>query len=264
MGIDITDRKRSEEEVRHYQAHLEEEVRARTEELRQSEAVLKQSNQDLEQFAYVASHDLQEPLRQIAGFVQLLKRDYGAMFEGSATEYFGFIRDAVLRMQQLIQDLLEYSRVGRHGAPSSGVDLEQALNRALKNLAARIDETGAKITVNGLPSVTGNPTLLTQVFQNLIGNSLKFKSERAVEIEIGARGDGDNWLLWVKDNGIGFEQEYAEKVFHVFQRLHRRDKYAGTGIGLAICRRVIEQHGGKIWAESSPGAGTTFYFTLPV
>jgi light-regulated signal transduction histidine kinase (bacteriophytochrome) len=152
----------------------------------------------------------------------------------------------------------------RHGAPSSGVDLEQVLNRALKNLAARIDETGAKITVNGLPSVTGNPTLLTQVFQNLIGNSLKFKSERAVEIEIGARGDGDNWLLWVKDNGIGFEQEYAEKVFHVFQRLHRRDKYAGTGIGLAICRRVIEQHGGKIWAEYSPGAGTTFYFTLPV
>ncbi|MCX5769567.1 MAG: ATP-binding protein [Candidatus Hydrogenedentes bacterium] len=284
MGIDITERKRSEEEVRHYQEHLEEEVRLRTAEvenrntqlaaevierqraeeaLRQNEAVLKRSNQDLEQFAYVASHDLQEPLRQISGFVQLLGRDYAILFDANATEYFTFITDGASRMQSLIQGLLEYSRVGRYGTDVSRVSLEQAVKTATKNLAARIDETGAKITLGPLPSVAGNSTLLTQVFQNLIGNSLKFCSDRPVEIEIGSRNDGNNWLLWVKDNGIGFEQEYAEKIFLVFQRLHGRADYAGTGIGLAICKRAIEQHGGRIWVESTPGAGTTFYFTLP-
>lgn len=284
MGIDVTERKRPEEKVRHYQEHLEEEVRQRTVEvdnrnaqlaaeiverkraedaLRQNEAILMRSNQDLEQFAYVASHDLQEPLRQISGFVQLLRRDYTDLFDEKATEYFTFVTDAALRMQSLIQDLLDYSRVGKRGEIISQVSLEKAVKAAITNLAARINETGAKITMTPLPSVAGNSTLLAQVFQNLIGNSLKFRSDQPVAIEIGSRNDGKEWLLWVKDNGIGFEQEYAEKIFLVFQRLHARGEYPGTGIGLAICKRAIEQHGGRIWANSSPGAGTTFYFTLP-
>jgi len=284
MGIDITERKRSEEEVRHYQEHLEDVVRQRTAEvekrnaqlaaeitereraeeaLRQNEAILMRSNRDLEQFAYVASHDLQEPLRQIGGFVQLLRRDYAPMFDATAGEYFDFVTDAALRMQSLIQGLLDYSRVGRRGVATSKVSLEQAARTAMVNLAARISETGVKISLGELPSVPGNSTLLTQVFQNLIGNSLKFRSERPLDIQIGSRIDGNEWQVWVKDNGIGFQQEYAERIFQVFQRLHGRSEYPGTGIGLAICKRAIEQHGGRIWADSSPGAGTTFYFTLP-
>jgi two-component system CheB/CheR fusion protein len=284
MGIDITERKQSEEEVRRHQEHLEDLVRQRTAEvekrnaqlegeiaergraeeaLRLNETVLKRSNQDLEQFAYVASHDLQEPLRQISGFVQLLGRDYAGLFDKKATDYFAFITDAAMRMQSLIEDLLDYSRVGRRGAIVSQVSLEEAAKTALKNLAARIDETGAKVAIGPLPSVAGNSTLLAQVFQNLIGNSLKFRSDRPVEIEIGSRNDGTEWLLWVKDNGIGFDPEYADKVFLVFQRLHGRGDYPGTGIGLAICKRAIEHHGGRIWAESSTGNGAAFYFTLP-
>ncbi|HUW61685.1 MAG TPA: PAS domain S-box protein [Candidatus Bathyarchaeia archaeon] len=284
MGIDITERKRSEDEVRHYQEHLEQEVRQRTAEvenrniqlaaeiaerkraedaLRQNEAVLMRSNEDLEQFAYVASHDLQEPLRQIGGFVQLLRRDYAPLFDATAGEYFAFVTDAALRMQLLIQGLLDYSRVGRSGVVASKVSLEKAARTAMINLAARISETGAKITLGELPSVPGNSTLLTQVFQNLIGNSLKFRAERPLDIQIGSRIDGNEWQVWVKDNGIGFQQEYAERIFQVFQRLHGRGEYPGTGIGLAICKRAVEQHGGRIWAESTPGVGATFYFTLP-
>ena len=284
MGIDITERKHSEEEVRRYQEHLEDVVRQRTAEvekrnaqlaaeiaererteeaLRQNEAVLMRSNQDLEQFAYVASHDLQEPLRQIGGFVQLLRRDYAPLFDATAGEYFDFVTDAALRMQSLIQGLLDYSRVGRSSAVTSKVSLDQAARTAMVNLAARISETGAKISLGELPSVPGNSTLLTQVFQNLIGNSLKFRSERPLDIQIGSRIDGNEWQVWVKDNGIGFQQEYAGRIFQVFQRLHGRGAYPGTGIGLAICKRAVEEHGGRIWADSSPGAGTTFYFTLP-
>ena len=239
-------------------------AKARAEEaLRESAANLARSNKDLEQFAYVASHDLQEPLRQISGFVRLLHRNYAPLFDQNAKEFFDFIQDGVHRMQSLIDDLLQYSRVGRNKTALSSVDLNEVCDTARSNLQTRISETQANVTVNPLPVVKGNPTLLAQVFQNLLANSLKFRGQAQPEIEVGARQDGNEWLVWVKDNGIGFEAEHADSIFMVFQRLHPRDAYEGTGIGLAICKRAVEQHGGRIWAESKPNDGATFYFTLP-
>jgi light-regulated signal transduction histidine kinase (bacteriophytochrome) len=239
-------------------------ARARAEDaLRESAALLERSNKDLEQFAYVASHDLQEPLRQISGFVRLLQRDYAPLFDQNAKEFFDFIQDGARRMQLLINDLLQYSRVGRGKKAFSGVDLNEVYHTARRNLQARIGETQANITVNRLPVVKGNATLLTQVFQNLLANSLKFCGETQPIVEVGARCQGAEWVVWVKDNGIGFEAEHADNIFMVFQRLHARNAYEGTGIGLAICKRAIEQHGGRIWAESKPDRGATFYFTLP-
>ena len=239
-------------------------AKARAEDaLRESAGSLARSNKDLEQFAYVASHDLQEPLRQISGFVRLLQRNYEPLFDRNAKEFFDFIQDGARRMQSLINDLLQYSRVGRNHKAFSSVDLNEVCLAASRNLQARISETGASITVKPLPAVKGNPTLLAQVFQNLLANSLKFRGGRQPEIEVGARSQGNEWLVWVKDNGIGFDAEHADNIFMVFQRLHARDAYEGTGIGLAICKRAIEQHGGRIWAESKPNQGATFYFTLP-
>ena len=239
-------------------------AKARAEEaLRETADSLARSNRDLEQFAYVASHDLQEPLRQISGFVRLLQRDYEPLFDTNAKEFFDFIQEGANRMQSLINDLLQYSRVGRNKKAFSSVDLNEVCHTASRNLQARIAETGAYITIKRLPIVMGNPTLLAQVFQNLMGNSLKFHGERPPDIEVGARHDGNQWLLWVKDNGIGFDADHADNIFMVFQRLHARGAYEGTGIGLAICKRAVEQHGGRIWAESKPKQGATFYFTLP-
>lgn len=239
-------------------------AKARAEEaLRESAANLARSNKDLEQFAYVASHDLQEPLRQISGFVRLLHRNYAPLFDQNAKEFFDFIQDGAHRMQSLIDDLLQYSRVGRNKTALSSVDLNEVCHTARSNLQTRISETRANVTVNPLPVVKGNPTLLAQVFQNLLANSLKFRGQAQPEIEVGARQDGNEWLVWVKDNGIGFEAAHADSIFMVFQRLHPRHAYEGTGIGLAICKRAIEQHGGRIWAESKPNDGATFYFTLP-
>ncbi|HUW59827.1 MAG TPA: MASE3 domain-containing protein [Candidatus Bathyarchaeia archaeon] len=239
-------------------------AKARAEEaLRESAVNLARSNKDLEQFAYIASHDLQEPLRQISGFVRLLHRNYEPQFDQNAKEFFDFIQDGAHRMQSLINDLLQYSRVSRNKTALSSVDLNEVCRTARNNLQARISETRASITVKPLPAVKGNPTLLAQVFQNLLANSLKFRGQAQPEIEVGARQDGNEWLVWVKDNGIGFDEEYADNIFMVFQRLHPRHAYDGTGIGLAICKRAVEQHGGRIWAESKPNQGATFYFTLP-
>lgn len=239
-------------------------AKARAEEaLRESADSLARSNKDLEHFAYVASHDLQEPLRQIAGFVRLLEKNYSALFDDTAREFFDFVQEGANRMQSLINDLLQYSRVGRRGTEASSVDLNEVCHTASRNLQARIEETGARIAIKPLPQVRGNPTLLAQVFQNLLANSLKFQGQRPPEIEVAARQQADEWLVWVKDNGIGFDKEHAENIFVIFQRLHARGKYEGTGLGLAICKRAIEQHGGRIWAESKPNQGATFYFTLP-
>jgi PAS domain S-box-containing protein len=245
VGADITKRKRAENEL---QRTLDE---------------LRHSNAELEQFAYVASHDLQEPLRGIAGLVQLLQHRYQGQLDSRADEYIDHIVDGTQRMQTLINDLLAYSRIGRRGEPLQPTDVEVALKAALENLNAAILELGASITNESLPTVRADPTQLIQLFQNLIGNALKFKSESVPQIHVGVSDAGAFWQFSVQDNGIGIEPQYFERIFQVFQRLHTRREYKGTGIGLAICKKIIERHGGRIWVESEMGRGSTFYFTLP-
>jgi light-regulated signal transduction histidine kinase (bacteriophytochrome) len=224
---------------------------------------LKRSNAELEQFAYVASHDLQEPLRGIAGFAQLIQHRYQGQLDSRADEYITHIVDGTQRMQTLINDLLAYSRIGRRGEPIQVIEAEAALQASLENLNLAIQEYGASITSEGLPTVQADPTQLIQLFQNLIGNALKFRAERTPHIHIGATAAGDFWQFSVHDNGIGIEPQYFERIFQVFQRLHTRREYKGTGIGLAICKKIVERNGGRIWVESEVGQGTTFYFTLP-
>jgi PAS domain S-box-containing protein len=224
---------------------------------------LKRSNIELEQFAYVASHDLQEPLRAVAGMVQLLQQRYKGQLDGRADEYIGLAVEGATRMQTLINDLLAYSRVERRGSPIKPTDANDALRSALRNLGTAILESGAAIANGDLPIVEADPTQLTQVFQNLIGNALKFHGERHPEIHIEARDIGDAWQFSVSDNGIGIEPQYHERIFLVFQRLHTRRDYPGTGIGLSICKKIVERHGGRIWIESTPGQGTIFHFTIP-
>lgn len=224
---------------------------------------LKSSNAELEQFAYVASHDLQEPLRGIAGLAQLLQQRYYGQLDSQADEFINLIVDGTQRMQTLINDLLAYSRIGRRGETIQSKNAEDALQATMKNLDVAIQEYGARITHESLPTVKADATQLIQLFQNLIGNAIKFRSERPPEIHIGVTDAGDFWQFSVRDNGIGIESQYFERVFQVFQRLHTRREYKGTGIGLAICKKIIERHGGKIWVESEPGVGSTFYFTLP-
>jgi PAS domain S-box-containing protein len=223
---------------------------------------LQRSNAELEQFASVASHDLQEPLRTISSYTQLLKRRYGERLEGDAAEFMGFIVDGAARMKQLIEDLLAYSRVGKHGKELQKVAVQAALAHALDNLKAALAESGGAVTHDALPSVLGDELQLAQVFQNLIGNALKFRGKDAPRIHVEVK-DGTSWEIAVKDNGIGIDPKYFERVFQIFQRLHAMGEYPGTGIGLAICKKVVERHGGRIWVESQPGAGSTFRFTLP-
>jgi signal transduction histidine kinase len=228
---------------------------------------LRRSNAELEQFAYVASHDLQEPLRKVASFCQLLKKRYGDVLDERGVEYVDFAVDGAQRMQVLINDLLSFSRVGRFGALRTAVDLEAALDAALANLGAAIEESGAVIVRAGgqLPTVLGDPTLLAMLWQNLIGNAVKFGRQGVpprVAIEC-ARGADQQWHITVSDNGIGIPAEFADKVFVIFQRLHGRDEYTGTGIGLALCRKIVEHHGGMIWIDTSYTNGTRLSFTLP-
>jgi len=228
---------------------------------------LRRSNAELEQFAYVASHDLQEPLRKVASFCQLLKKRYGDVLDERGVEYLDFAVDGAQRMQVLINDLLSFSRVGRFGALRTAVDLEAALDAALANLGAAIEESGAVIVRAGgqLPTVLGDPTLLAMLWQNLIGNAVKFGRQGVpprVAIEC-ARGADQQWHITVSDNGIGIPAEFADKVFVIFQRLHGRDEYTGTGIGLALCRKIVEHHGGMIWIDTSYTNGTRLSFTMP-
>ena len=246
VGRDVTERKLAEEKIRRAMAGLE------------------RSNKELEHFAYVASHDLQEPLRMVSSYTQLLEQYYGSQLDDKARKYIHYAVDGAIRMQALINDLLTYSRVGRHGKPLESTDSHSVFGEAMRNLSAAIEEAQAIITHGDLPTVSADASQLVLVFQNLIANAIKFRRTEVPQVHVSARKDGGDWRFSVKDNGIGIEAQYAERVFVIFQRLHTREEYPGTGIGLAICQRIVERHGGKIWFESQPGNGTTFFFTIPV
>ncbi|MEO7195882.1 MAG: ATP-binding protein [Pseudonocardiaceae bacterium] len=239
-------------------------VRALNGRLDAQTTTLQRSNSDLEQFAYVASHDLQEPLRKVSSFCELLAKRYAGQLDDRANQYIHFAVDGARRMSALINDLLAFSRVGR--AASSGwalLDGEVLLAQSLRNLDEVITQTGAQITHDPLPTVVGEATLLTTVFQNLIGNAIKFRGAQPPRIRLGVHPDVDCWTFRVSDNGIGIDLAYAEKIFVIFQRLHSKDAYPGTGIGLAQCRKIIEYHHGRIWLDPDTTAGSTFCFTLP-
>ncbi len=249
---DITDRKRAEEALRRSHNDLEERT-----------AELARSNADLQQFAYVASHDLQEPLRAVVSYLQLLERRYAGKLDEKADKYITHAVEGGLRMQGLINDLLAYSRVETLGKTLQVVDVERVVDDALRNLRVAIGENDAAITRDPLPPLRADQVQLTQVFQNLIANAIRFRSDAPPQIHVGAEPQDDGWRFSVTDNGIGIDMKHAERIFVIFQRLHSRRAYAGTGIGLAICKRIIERHGGRIWVESALGKGSTFYFTLP-
>jgi PAS domain S-box-containing protein len=251
IRVDITELKQHEQALAR-----------QTERLSEYANELEHSNIELEQFAYVASHDLQEPLRMVASYCQLLQRRYKGKLDANADEFIGFAVEGANRMQQLINDLLAYSRVGRRGQPFAAVNAADAVQAALSNLEAAIRESGATIEVDEMPVAAADLTQLTQLFQNLIGNAIKFRGDHPVRVRVTADRDGEMWRFVVEDNGIGIDPAYADRIFLIFQRLHERGKYSGTGIGLAICKKVVERHGGRIWVESAAGAGSRFYFTL--
>lgn len=243
---DITDRKRAEQA------------------LEQKASDLARSNADLEQFAYVASHDLQEPLRMVANFTQLLADRFGDKLGDDGAEFIGYAVDGARRMQRLIQDLLTYSRVGTRGRSFEPTDCNEVLGAAVANLQASIQESGALVTHEELPTVAADASQLAQLFQNLVGNAIKFRSEAPPRVHVSAERQPGQWAFAVQDNGIGFDPEFSDRIFIIFQRLHSRSEYPGTGIGLALCKKIIERHGGKIWVESKPNQGATFRFTIPM
>ncbi|HWA86446.1 MAG TPA: ATP-binding protein [Opitutus sp.] len=238
-------------------------LRVTIEEARKTAAELARSNAELEQFAYVASHDLQEPLRAVASCVQLLKKRYEGKLDARADEFVAHAVDGTKRMQALITDLLAYSRVGTHAHAFETVEGDAVLDEALANLTIAVAESGAVLKREPLPTVTADGSQFVQVFQNLISNAIKFRGDHPPEIAIAARAGEGEWIFSVADNGIGIEPQYFERVFRVFQRLHTRARYPGTGIGLAICKKIVERHGGRIWIESEPNRGARFFFTLP-
>jgi light-regulated signal transduction histidine kinase (bacteriophytochrome) len=223
---------------------------------------LRRSNEDLQQFAYVASHDLQEPLRAIVSFSQLLEEKYNDKIDKDGKEFIHFITDGAKKMNILIKDLLSYSRITTHANPSKIVNLEKILKEALYNLQEAIKESGAVITYDKMPILKVDRTQFIQLFQNLLSNAIKFRREEQPRIHIGVRKINDEWLFTVKDNGIGIESKYFDKLFNIFYRLHTKEEYPGTGIGLPICKKIVQRYGGKIWVESEFGKGSTFYFTI--
>jgi light-regulated signal transduction histidine kinase (bacteriophytochrome) len=245
IATDITERKRYEEALR-----------AATRELRRS-------NKELEQFAYVASHDLQEPLRIISSYLQLLERRYRHELGPDGQEFIGFAVEGARRMQHLINDLLAYSRLGTRGTVLRPTAAAKAVQRALGNLQAVIEESQAVVTVGDLPVVTGDEGQLAQLFQNLLSNAIKFRRPgQAPHVDVSAERCEDGWRFAVRDDGIGIDAAHLDRIFFIFQRLHLQEEYPGTGIGLALCKRIVERHGGRIWVESEPGRGATFFFTL--
>jgi len=251
VGKDITRRKRDEAALR--EAHEALEVKAKE---------LERSNEELQQFAYVASHDLQEPLRMVSSYTQLLARRYGDKLDGDAHEFMDFIVDGAARMKQLIEDLLAYSRVGTRGRSLVPTDSGAALARALANLRGAQEASGAQVSHDEMPEVIADSGQLTQLFQNLIGNAIKFRGGEPPRIHVSAQTREKVWVFSVRDNGIGLDTQYADRIFMMFQRLHNKQEYPGTGIGLAICKKIVERHGGRIWVDSRPGEGSTFGFTI--
>jgi len=245
LSVELDERRRAEQMLARYAEELE------------------RSNAELEQFAYVASHDLQEPLRMVASFTQLLGRRYRGKLDQDADEFIGFAVDGANRMQHLINDLLAYSRVGTRGKPLVPTDCNAVFKQARDNLAKAVEETSTVIYQNPLPVVLGDEVQLLQVFQNLIANAIKFRGPESPQIQVTADRQGPDWVFAIRDNGIGIAPEHQERIFSIFQRLHQRSEYPGTGIGLAICKKVVERHGGRIWVESLPGKGSTFYFNIP-
>jgi signal transduction histidine kinase len=251
----VADLKRAEEELRKAHDELELRVQARTQELARS-------NAELEQFAYVASHDLQEPLRMIASYVQLLERRYKDKLDSDANDFIGFAVDGAKRMQSLINDLLTYARIGTRGKPFVPVDSGKILGAAIANLKMAIEESGAAVEHEALPTVSADGTQLMALFQNLVGNAIKFRSTSPPRVRVAAKHGDGVWTFSVEDNGIGIDPQYWERAFLLFQRLHTRKEYPGTGIGLAVCKKIVERHGGRIWVQSELGRGATFYFTI--
>jgi light-regulated signal transduction histidine kinase (bacteriophytochrome) len=248
--------RREQEKIEALNQLLEHRVALRTEDLRRS-------NEDLQQFAYVASHDLREPLRMISSYSTLLQRKYQGRLDGDADAYLGFVVDGVQRMNTLISGLLDYSRAGEAAEVNSGpIDTDAVMSNVLANLKVTIAESHAKITVGKLPPVTGDPMRLTQVFQNLLGNAIKYRGNRRPEIVIGSETTDKETIFSVKDNGIGIDAKDVEEIFGIFHRLHASE-YDGTGIGLAMVKKIVERHGGRVWVESTPGSGSTFYFSVP-
>lgn len=279
MGIsrDISEQKRAEEDLKKYRGRLEELVKERTIELtkaneqlrreiaerKRTEEELARSNAELRQFAYVASHDLQEPLRMVSSYMQLLEQRYRGKLDSDADDFITYAVDGAKRMQKLINDLLTYSRLSTHGNDYQSTDCEAVLDFVLTNLQIAIEESGTVVTHDPLPTVMADNSQLGQLFQNLISNAIKFRGEEPPRIHISAEQREKEWVFSVSDNGIGIDPKSVRRIFEIFQRLHGRVEYPGTGIGLAICKKIVECHGGRIWVESEPEAGAIFYFTIP-
>jgi len=238
-------------------------LRQKTDALKRANEGLERSNIELQQYAYVASHDLQEPLRNISSFTGLLARRYKGRLDADADGYIGYITEATARLSRMIQDMLEYSRVDSQSQPFQQCRLDNVFKLAMSNLGASLLEAGAQVTHGELPMVLGDPSQLTQLLQNLIGNAIKFRGENAPRVHVEARRENGTWQMSIRDNGIGIKPEDARLLFQPFKRLHAHDRYPGSGIGLAVCKRIVERHRGRIWVESNPGQGSTFHFTLP-
>lgn len=280
----VTKHKRTEVELARHRNHLEELVNERAtklkianeklqrenaerkraeEELKQAIVALERSNTELQQFAYVASHDLQEPLRMVSSFTQLLAKRYQGKLDKDADEFIDYAVAGAKRMQALINDLLAYSRVGTRGKPFEPIDSEATFDQAIANLRVAIEEGEAVITHDPLPPLIADDLQIVQLFQNLLGNAIKFHGKEPPRAHVSAKQENNEWVFSVRDNGIGIAPEYFDRIFVIFQRLHGREEYPGTGTGLAICKRIVERHGGRIWVESEPSKGSTFYFTIP-
>jgi PAS domain S-box-containing protein len=257
----------SNEELQAANEELHREVAERKraeEELEQTLAALKHSNTELQNFAYVASHDLQEPLRMVSSFTQLLAKRYQGRLDEDADEFIGYAVEGANRMQRLINDLLEYSRVTTRGWPFVPTDTGVVFEQATTNLRLAIEESRAAVTCDPLPPVLADDMQMVQLFQNLIANAVKFRGREPPQVHVSARQEREEWVFSVRDNGIGIEPQYFDQVFVIFQRLHSREDYPGSGAGLAVCKNIVERHGGRIWVESELGKGSTFYFTIPL